>query len=164
MDNGLFITEADNDDFGPILSCLLSQAIGLDGDERPIDAMFAALDGALNAEDGCNEGFHRPGTPLVTIFVSDVDDENSLDDPDQWFANLMALNNSDDTLLATVGMLGPSDLTGCPSSVDSCARLRAFVDKHLLSHRATINICDPNTDNLVAAVQQIWQAICPEAG
>ncbi|RLB58684.1 MAG: hypothetical protein DRI90_16440 [Deltaproteobacteria bacterium] len=146
----------------------MTMGLQSDGDERPIEALFAALNDDINGPGDCNEGFHRPGAPLVTVFISDVDDVSSFDgltSPPQWFSDLVAIKG-DASLLATAGLLGPISLPdpSCPGTVDSGTNLRAFIEEHQLDRRAILNICEPSANNLEAAVQQIFGAVCPPSG
>lgn len=58
------------------LSCLLD--IGTDGedDERPIDALYAAVT-SKKLNSGCNGGFYRPDAFLYLVLVSDEDDDDN---------------------------------------------------------------------------------------
>lgn len=59
------------------LECMFNVGSNGSSDERPIDALFAAVgptSPGLNA--GCNGGFYRPNAFLIVIIVTDEDDDN----------------------------------------------------------------------------------------
>lgn len=51
-------------------------------DARPIKAMLEALADAANAPGGCNEGFARPGVPLLVVMMTNSDQAPYLPVPD----------------------------------------------------------------------------------
>jgi hypothetical protein len=51
-------------------------------DARPIQALLGALAPAANGPGGCNEGFSRPGVPLLVVMMTNTDQAPYLPVPD----------------------------------------------------------------------------------
>lgn len=143
------------------LACILT--VGSDGaaDEKPIDAMFSAIDPDLNATD-CNQGFYRKDAFLAVVIATDEDDDDfdaqgnsgSVMLPsDTWFpllSNAKAGGVDDLYVTAFLGdplpggtpctwspLDGPDGAGSEPSPV-----LRGFVEKFPADHYAIGTLCD----------------------
>ena len=140
-----YATLPDLSDF-EALSCALD--IGADGedDERPIDALYAAVTSkALN--NGCNAGFYRPGAFLYVVLVSDEDDDDndaqgnsgsSMGGVNLWGPLFQATKPTGVEDMYVLAVLGDEDpnTTMCPwmpldgadgSGAESSPNLRKFV-------------------------------------
>lgn len=70
--------------------------VGIDGSNAyAAGAARAAISPAMNAEGGCNEGFLREDALLVITVIADTDDDDSLDGPKEWAADVLATKNDD---------------------------------------------------------------------
>ena len=156
--NGRFATE--EDDLATAMLCLVNPGTQGLGDERPIEAVLAALSPELNAPGACNEGFFRPGAPLLIALISSVDDDNSTGDPATWFTDLVALNEDDASRIASIGIIGPITTEG-GCAAEASPRLHSFLGQHDLDNQAAINICDLKTDALKDGVDRMAEAVCP---
>lgn len=86
------------------LACILQ--VGSDGDrnERPIDAMFSAI----NADLKCNEGFYRPDAFLAVVLATDEDDDDN--DAQGNAGSFLLPTDTWDTLLANAKTGGVDDI------------------------------------------------------
>ena len=70
--------------------------VGLDGSNYyDADAVRAAISPAMNAGGACNDGFLRKDALLVITIIADTMDEDSLDDPEDWAADVLAAKGGD---------------------------------------------------------------------
>jgi len=106
-------------------------------DEQGLQAAYRALspplvnnaddpDTAL-ADDG-NLGFLRPDARLAVVFVSDEDDGSS-GSVDYYETFLRALKGNDPTLLVVSAIVGPADLSTCPTASSSGSRYIALAQR-----------------------------------
>lgn len=176
--NGRYLTENDTDTFADSVVCLLYTGLdSIDGDERPIEALFAALDPERNAPGACNDGFLRDDAPLVVVIISDADDRRSeidgvvgADDPDDWFEALVQLKGGRDRI-AMIGIIGPIEDPGPDAgagggagggcNVEPGVRLRQFIENNLPSHSAILDVCDPDATMLTDAIEELGGVLCP---
>ena len=104
-----FMTSAD--DLDECFACAAQVGIDGSGDERPMDAIAAALD-PLSADLAvCNSNFLREDALLVLVLITDEEDEgDSLGGPEEWKANVMAAKGDEDhvVVLALVGHAKPN--------------------------------------------------------
>jgi hypothetical protein len=105
---------------------------------RPVEAMLAALDPARSAPGGCNEGFVRPGAPLLTFMFTNSDQANFLpkedgSNPYLWWEQLLALRGLDfgegQKRLGMMMVAGPDQLP--PPEVCEAARPEALSAFHV---------------------------------
>jgi hypothetical protein len=164
VDNGIFVTEQDVQ--GPVtlaepILCLLTSSTQPDDTEQPMAAMLAALEPERSAAGGCNEGFRRPGVPLLVAVISDVDDSVSPGDPTTWHDQLLTLVDGTDELgmVAVIPPSSPSDGGACGASAP---RLHDFVDQFLPTHNASLNICAPEPEAFQVGAESVGAALCPE--
>lgn len=93
-------------------ACMADVGIVGDSDERPVEAMLAAVSEAANAEEGCNAGFLREDAILVVTLITDEDDEESEGDPSDWERALLAIKENRDDSVVMLGLLGDNNLDG----------------------------------------------------
>lgn len=74
---GLRYITANTPDPAEAFQCIAQ--VGVSGGDPPLaDALAAAVGPELNGPDGCNAGFLRPDALLVVIFITDVEDDQSV--------------------------------------------------------------------------------------
>lgn len=70
--------------------------VGIDGSNAyAAGAVRAAISPAMNSEGACNDGFLRKDALLVITVIADTDDDDSLDGPKEWAADVLATKNGD---------------------------------------------------------------------
>jgi len=79
--------------------------------ERPMDSMVAALQPAINAAGGCNDGFLRDDALLVVTFISDDPNYEDQGTPQDWYNAVVAAKKGDPDAVTVVGLI-PGD-AGC---------------------------------------------------
>jgi hypothetical protein len=123
------------DDLGQLFSCAAKLGISGSGDERPIEATVAAVDGSL-AGVGCNDGFLRDEALLVIVLITDEEDDHegaqcnspfgggggSAGEPEQWYADVVAAKGGREEAVVVLSLVGPDGGTVamCPG-LDKCA-------------------------------------------
>lgn len=158
------------------LGCALQPGTEGSGDERPIDALLAALSPELDSPR-CNGGFLRDDALLVVTLVSDEEDDHldaagsvgSQGDPKQWTERLVALRGGNKESVVMLGLIGTKDSKCDPllSPKDNLAeqgaqvseRLEAFVrsfeDQSLVG-----DICAPRYDDYFRrATSTVYRAL-----
>lgn len=144
------------------LGCLLSSPIPFDPQtefSRPMDAMIAALSPEANAPGGCNEGFFRPGAPLVVLVATDIDDILSEQGPTYWGFSLTMLQEglSNNVVVAEFVPTGRADRTCALAPAD---RLMQFASSFPYSE--VTSICAEPSD-LTGVYQTIFEELVPNA-
>ena len=81
-------------DVDSAFKCLATVGIG-GTNAYAAGAVRAAISPAMNAEGACNDGFLRKDALLVITVIADTDDDDSLDGPKEWAAEVLAAKNSD---------------------------------------------------------------------
>lgn len=105
-----FIEEGEPD-LADTFGCMAKVGTAGSAQERPMDALMAAISPALNGPGGCNEGFLRDDALLVVTFISDDPWYEDAGDPNSWFDTLVAAKNGDPAALVVLGMTPAWD--GC---------------------------------------------------
>lgn len=79
--------------------------VGLSGnpEERPMDAMVAAISDKLNGKKGCNEGFIRDDAILVVTFITDDPHIEDMEPDSEWDSDFGPSDSVDDWYNALVG-------------------------------------------------------------
>lgn len=164
------------------LQCMFN--IGTDGssDERAVDGFFlgAGYDTELN--NGCNAAFYRPEAFLVSLFITDEDDDNNdaqgHDGSDviidqNWEAALATLKASDDIYL--IGLLGATAADDCfwdPLSGNDGAgfevplRLRSLIESWPAGKQAIDTMCNraPGGKTFLPMLQEVRAEIRAACG
>jgi hypothetical protein len=141
------------------------------GNERPMNAMLAALGPALEGADGCNAGFLRDDAILVITVLSDAtitSSQEQVDDtPQQWHDAVIAAKGGDPQAVAVLGLVSDSDqMDGLckpnPIPYDmGSPLLRAFVG--LFAERGVqASICEPDYQPFFADAVAILDATCDQ--
>lgn len=115
-------------------SCLA--LVGTDGPaiERPMDAVLAATNSALNGPGRCNDGFLRDDAVLVVTLITDEEDRRSDGDPAVWRQSLLDIKFGNHDALVLLGLVGDNNVDGgliggpCGGNdADGAPRLQEFV-------------------------------------
>lgn len=173
-----YATLADLDD-PSVFACAFDVGISGETDERPIDAMFAAItDKDLNS--GCNEGFYRPDALLVLAMALDEDDDDNDGQGHSGSNKGMAQlwgplfqgfkpNGAED--MYVFALLGDEDpnTTQCPwdplagvdgQGAESAPNLRTFVNSFPPEHQESASLCtEPNVDTFAPFVETVMAEI-----
>ncbi len=76
-----------------------------DPEERPMDAMVAAVSAGLQAPGGCNDGFLREEAILVVTFISDDENVEDLNTAQQTHDALVAAKGGDADRIVMLGLI-----------------------------------------------------------
>jgi hypothetical protein len=91
-------------DLAGAFSCAATVGVAGHPSERPMDSMVAALQPAINAAGGCNDGFLRPDALLVIAFVSDDPNLEDTDGPDEWYDAVVQAKGGDPSAVVVMGL------------------------------------------------------------
>ena len=72
--------------------------------ERPMESMVAALEPAINAAGGCNDGFLRDDALLVITFLSDDPHKMDNGQPQDWYDAVVEAKGGDATAVVVLGL------------------------------------------------------------
>lgn len=115
--------------------------VGVDGnsEERTADALVAAIDPALSAADGCNEGFLRNDAILVITIITDEADADSTGMPADWFDAIVEAKNGDPNAIVMLGLLPDADVDAPMCDDDDVGGVVAeLVDMFPANRRASV--------------------------
>jgi hypothetical protein len=119
------------DDLAARFSCAAQVGVAGDPDERPIEAMLAALSAEMNGPGDCNTGFVRDDALLVVVLITDEEDDHenggcnwlpnsgSVGEPPQWFQQLIAVKGGVESSIVVLAIVGPDQMPFCPP-LDKC--------------------------------------------
>lgn len=143
--------------------------VGLDGSNYyDADAVRAAISPAMNATGACNEGFLRDDALLVITIIADTGDVDSLDDPKDWAADVLAAKNGDPDAAFLLAITSDADIPGhlCkPDQVglDEEGRVRTWVN--LTPHASIHSICAedfvPFFDGALGTILELCESFVP---
>ena len=123
--NGLnFMTP--EDDLTEAFTCAAKPGTGGRPNEVPIDAMLEALSDPLGQPGRCNEGFLRDEALLVTIIITDEEDDHefgledfgSAGDPPDWHERLLKIKGGDPRRIVVLGLIGTEAPNECDPLVE----------------------------------------------
>lgn len=158
------------------LGCALQPGTEGSGDERPIDALLAALSPELDTPR-CNGGFLRDDALLVVTLVSDEEDDHldaagsagSQGDPKQWTERLVALRGGNKESVVMLGLIGTKESKCDPllSPTDNPTELGAQVSERLEAFVRSFkdqslvgDICAPRYDDYFRrATSTVYRAL-----
>jgi hypothetical protein len=121
-------------------ACIASVGINGDGDEQVNRAMYTAVSDELLNSGGCNEGFLRKNSVLVTVVITDEDDkagEGSGGDPREWHDKLVAAKGGAEQFVVAIGFISDTDLPGAicmpfneeqTNGAEAAPRMNEFID------------------------------------
>jgi hypothetical protein len=163
---GTFMTEAD--DLASRFSCAIRVGAEGNADEKPLDAVRAALSEPLLAPGGCNEDFLRPDALLVVVLVTDEEDDTtmaqnpfegdqagSVGDPADWYADLVALKGGHDQNVVVLSLVGQDD-SDC--SAEPAPRLIEFTER--FTNGFVGDVCAPNYAGYFADALDVVVGAC----
>jgi hypothetical protein len=119
-----------DDDLAEKFSCAARVGIGGDGDERPAQALVAALSSPNTDTGECNEGFLRDDALLVVVIISDEEDDHetaaeacdqeplpgSDGEPTDWFDSVVAAKGGIETNVVVLSLVGLDPLGDCETT------------------------------------------------
>lgn len=95
-------------------ACAAERGVQGSDQERPMEAMLAALQPSMVDAGGCNAGFLRDDAILVVTVITDEEDDppnsGSPGDPDDWYEQLIMRKFANETAVVTIGFIGDRDL------------------------------------------------------
>lgn len=86
-------------------ACAAQLGLAGSGQERPMDALVAALGPTNNGVGGCNEGFVRDDAVLVVTFISDDPNYEDMGDPASWYDALVSAKLGDPSASVVLGLI-----------------------------------------------------------
>jgi hypothetical protein len=174
-----------DDDLAEKFSCAARVGIGGDGDERPAQALVAALSSPNTDTGECNEGFLRDDALLVVVIISDEEDDHetaaeacdqeplpgSDGEPTDWFDSVVAAKGGIETNVVVLSLVGPEGADACPA-LDKCnggiegaepaPRLVAFTE--MFTHGFVGRVCgdyDPFFQEAIATIESACNDFTP---
>ena len=143
--------------------CLANVGTDGDGNERPMEAMIAAVT-SLNGVGACNEGFLRKDALLVVTFITDEEDDGqSKGTPLGWNAALVAAKVGAEKSIVVLGLIGdpdqPNPVCG-PDSAEASPRLRQFAESFTFG--TTGSICSPDYAPFFDASVSVIDTACQQ--
>jgi hypothetical protein len=135
---------AEEPNLATTFSCIAKLGTDGDSDERPAEAMTAALSDMLNGQGGCNQDFLRDEAILVITVITDEEDSTSPGSPDGWYANLIAAKAGDPNAIVMLGLIndvGEMNMQ-CPMESEDPVRLRTLID--MFPNGSTGSVCAPD--------------------
>jgi hypothetical protein len=122
-----------DDDLEAKFSCAARVGTGGDGDERPAQALMAALSSPNIDAGECNEGFLRDDALLVIVIITDEEDDHetaaeacdmtalpgSDGEPPEWYDAVIAAKSGIETNIVVLALVGPTGADACPA-LDKC--------------------------------------------
>ena len=126
-DGHTFMTHNDVD-LAERLQCAAKPGISGSGNERPMEAMVRAMGNHLNKDGSCNDGFHRDGSLLVIVVITDEEDSpfgdampeftGSDGDPRDWF-DAVVDRKGDSRNVVVLSLVGVAEPNECEVPWDS---------------------------------------------
>lgn len=141
--NGLsFMTR--KDDLEKTFDCAARLGIRGDGNERPMDALFASMGSELTAKGACNEGFFRDDAILVVVLITDEEDDQrksamgdtgSKGDPATWHKKLMKFKGDREEYVVVLSLIGHEKPNACATTIPTGEADKMGVDGAEISPR-----------------------------
>lgn len=98
-------------DLSGTFACMATVGLAGHANERPMDAMVAALDPMNAAVQACNDEFLRDDALLVITFISDDPNMPDAGTPAEWYQSVVAAKGGNEEAVVVLG-LGPGG-DGC---------------------------------------------------
>lgn len=128
---GRYMTQ--DDDLHAKFGCAARVGTGGSGDERPAQALIAALTPPNSDAGECNEGFLRDDALLVIVIITDEEDDHetaadacnmtpspgSDGEPPDWFDAIVAAKGGIESNVVVLSLVGPEGAQACPA-LDKC--------------------------------------------
>jgi len=160
LQGGRRYIQAGEPDLGAAFGCIAQVGVAGHSSERPMDAMIAALQPAINAPGGCNEGFLRDDALLVITFMSDDPNYEDALEPQDWYDAVVQAKLGDPAAIVVLGLTpnwdGCQDGNGPPRGAHWTELLGLFGERGL--HGNVCGTAQEYVDFFQAAVSTIDQA------
>jgi hypothetical protein len=105
IDDNRYLT-TEEADLDASFACVAQVGLAGHPNERPMDAMLAALQPEINGPSGCNEGFLRDDALLVITFISDDPKYEDAGTPADWYAGVVAAKLGNSEGVVVLGLVG----------------------------------------------------------
>lgn len=115
-----------------------------DGNERPMDALFASMEPKMTAKGACNEGFFRKKSILAVVLITDEEDDQrqgpmgstgSKGDPATWHKKLMQFKDNRQELVVVLSLIGHDKPNACKETIPTGQADQMGVDGAEISPR-----------------------------
>ena len=147
--------------------CLATVGIG-GSNAYAAGAARAAISPAMNAEGACNDGFLRKDALLVITIIADTGDVDSLGDPDEWAADVLAVKNGDPDAAYLLVITTDIDIPGhlCwPEQVGLGEEGRLRTWAKLTPHASVQSICAedyvPFFEDALSTILELCESFVP---
>ncbi len=110
------------------------------GWEKMFDPIVMAL--TLPVIDGHNKGFYRPDAYLVIIFVTDTEDQDSINDPQSTMDFLVSLKKDKNKILSYAAYI-PQSSASCFRDDPNRGILEHFLSLNVNAGNNLVSLCDP---------------------
>jgi hypothetical protein len=130
--------QQDDPDISGTFACAAQVGVAGHPRERPMDALVAALEPAINGPEGCNDGFLRDDALLVITFISDDPNYEDSGTPQDWYDAVVQAKHGDPEAVVVIGLIPGFD--DCQPSKG--AHWAEFVDMFPYSLRASVCSAD----------------------
>jgi hypothetical protein len=138
-------------------SCVAQVGLAGHPSERPMDALVAAMDPAINDAGGCNAGFLRDDAILVITFLSDDPNYEDAGVATDWYDAVVAVK--DPEAVAVLGLTPAFDGCGPDNRPDKGAHWSEFIQ--LWGARGLeASICEPSYGAFFQQAVEIIDETC----
>lgn len=124
-------------------ACVATVGLAGSGQERPMDAMAAALAPAINADGGCNAGFLRDDAILVITMITDDPNVEDMISPADAHAAVVAAKGGDEDSAVVLGLI-PDPAAGCPGNMPEAGKHWAEFIGLFGPRGITASVCEPD--------------------
>ncbi|MFV8754482.1 hypothetical protein ACNOYE_28370 [Nannocystaceae bacterium ST9] len=141
-------------------TCIASVGTDGDSDEKPLQALTAAVSPELQGPGGCNTGFLRDDAVLVLTIITDEED-GSLGTPNGLYQNIVAQKGGHPENVVVLGLINDGELPGAICPVEAVApRIVEFMSYFPNSMRGSI--CDLNYAPVFEQAVDLINTTCEE--
>jgi hypothetical protein len=141
-------------------TCIASVGTDGDSDEKPLQALTAAVSPEHQGPGGCNTGFLRDDAVLVLTIITDEED-GSLGTPNGLYQNIVAQKGGHPENVVVLGLINDGDLPGAICPVEAVApRIVEFINYFPNSMRGSI--CDLNYAPVFEQAVDLINTTCEE--
>ncbi len=125
--------------------------VGTNGDasEKFYDPVTMAL--SQPNLSGYNDGFYRPDSYLVILFITDTDDQ-SVQTTEQFMSFLLQLKGSQDRFFIGAAYIPKSEYKSCSGESPSTTKLDTFFS---ITQAQFFSLCDPDYGSQLANIGQV---------
>lgn len=158
VDGGLrYMTQAQGD-LGGAFDCVANMGATGNSNERPAEAMLAAL-GPQTEAGGCHPGFLRDDAVLVVTMISDEQENGSPGTPQTWYDDLLALKGGNTTAIVLLSLNGDAETPGleCTPTAKMVEFVAKFGDRGIID-----SICAPDYSPFFQDAVSVIDYACDE--